>query len=235
MIASIFTPLDLNLSQANALELSFIWFIFSPLFFHQKIWNNLSSFQFYTLSLLMVSFRLNKSVKTIGSSISLTIIHSSFSILVALNILGLVPYTPSLTAHLAITLRAGITLWSTLIIHVVYHKPKIRLTLQIPERRPSMISHFLSSVEGIRNVIRPLTLSFRLAANITAGHIILAIIRTSITTLVLVLFLLLILPFLGVGVGYYAFELAIAFIQAFVLTLLVFIYSNDYIVRYLNK
>lgn len=94
-----------------------------------------------------------------------------------------------------------------------------------PRSSGVVLGPFLAIVETVSSLIRPLSLAFRIAANITAGHVILGlvssglgyIVRDGIYTL------------LFIGVGYILFESLVCLIQAYVFVLLVSIYSNDYI------
>jgi len=82
------------------------------------------------------------------------------------------------------------------------------------------LAPFLILVELVRTIIRPLTLAFRLAANITAGHVILSLVaRTGV----------------GPTIFYTMFESAVCIIQAYVFVLLIIIYANDYFPYRLKK
>jgi F0F1-type ATP synthase membrane subunit a len=76
-------------------------------------------------------------------------------------------------------------------------------------------------------LVRPLTLSFRLAANMRAGHIVLGLVGiygaaavlnpSSGTPLLLI-----------VSIGYIIFEIAICIIQAYIFCLLLSLYADDH-------
>jgi len=86
-------------------------------------------------------------------------------------------------------------------------------------------------IETVSNIIRPLTLSIRLAANIVAGHLLLTLLGSqgptlgylSLIALMLGLFLLLLL------------EVAVACIQSYVFTILRSLYLNELIRNKFNK
>ena len=80
-------------------------------------------------------------------------------------------------------------------------------------------------VELISSLVRPFTLGFRLAANITAGHVILGLTaRLAARTISHGRILRIIIPML-----YRAFEVIICWVQAYVFLLLIIFYSNDYV------
>merc|ERR1711893_187564 len=75
------------------------------------------------------------------------------------------------------------------------------------------LAAFIGVIEVVGVLIRPLTLRVRLAANMMAGHIILALARGVLRCAPLVGVLLM--------VGLYLFEVGIACVQAYVFVLLV--------------
>ena len=101
---------------------------------------------------------------------------------------------------------------------------KIALAENLP-KESGWLSSFLIIVEVIRSLIRPITLSFRLAANITAGHVILGLICGGCQLLLREgIFIVFIIPSI-----YIIFEVTICFAQAYVFVLLVSIYRNNYV------
>lgn len=82
---------------------------------------------------------------------------------------------------------------------------------------------FIVIIELVRNVIRPLTLSVRLMANMTAGHLLLCLLRSNVSirrmsSSILVLSALVVLVIL---------EIAVSLIQAYVFTLLSTLYLEE--------
>ena len=83
--------------------------------------------------------------------------------------------------------------------------------------------------------MRPLTLSFRLAANMTAGHIVLGLIGIYMASAMLTLSkrILILIP---LGIGYILFEFGICLIQAYIFCLLITLYRDDHAaIRILHK
>ena len=90
----------------------------------------------------------------------------------------------------------------------------------VPLGTPYPLIPFIVLIEIVRRVIRPITLSVRLAANIIAGHLLIVLIRgqipyISISIIILVLMGLLMLILL---------ELAVSFIQSYVFRTLLSLY-----------
>lgn len=101
----------------------------------------------------------------------------------------------------------------------------------MPVGTPRFLIPIIVIIETVRNIIRPLTLSIRLAANIVAGHLLLTllgsqgpILRVSnLIFLIIGLFMLLLL------------EVAVACIQSYVFTILRSLYLNELIRVKFNK
>ena len=93
----------------------------------------------------------------------------------------------------------------------------------MPRGTPVALMPVIVIIETVRNVIRPGTLSIRLAANIVAGHLLLTLLGSQglnvagITIFILIFSLILLL----------CLELAVACIQAYVFTILRSLYLNE--------
>ena len=93
----------------------------------------------------------------------------------------------------------------------------------VPLGTPYILIPFIVLIEFVRNIIRPITLSVRLAANLVAGHLLITLIRSpavfisygSLVFLIRALFILIIL------------ESAVAFIQAYVFRMLRTLYLRE--------
>jgi F-type H+-transporting ATPase subunit a len=82
---------------------------------------------------------------------------------------------------------------------------------------------FIVCIETVRNIIRPLTLSIRLAANIIAGHLLLALLGNQGPGISIPLIPLLI----STQILLLTLEAAVAFIQAYVFTILRVLYARE--------
>ena len=93
----------------------------------------------------------------------------------------------------------------------------------VPRGTPVALIPVIVIIETVRNVIRPGTLSIRLAANIVAGHLLLTLLgsqglsRRGVVIFGLIISLILLL----------CLELAVACIQAYVFTILRSLYLNE--------
>merc|ERR1712228_1168407 len=82
----------------------------------------------------------------------------------------------------------------------------------VPLGTPVALIPLIVVIEIVRRLIRPITLSVRLAANIVAGHLLIALIRGPLSVVRFFRFFLILL------------ELAVSFIQAYVFSTLISLY-----------
>nr|BDQ43817.1 ATP synthase F0 subunit 6 [Metaphire communissima] len=156
-----------------------------------------------------------------------SIISSTFIILIIINLMGMIPYTFSTSSHLIFTLVLGFPMWLSFIMSSAIYSPKKTIAHLLPDGAPDWLNPFLVIIETTSIIVRPLTLSFRLAANMSAGHIVLSLVgiycagawfTSSFGTSLLILTTL----------GYVLFEFAICLIQAYIFCLLLTLYSDDH-------
>ncbi len=150
-----------------------------------------------------------------------------FLSIIVINLLGLIPYFFSTSSHLIFTLIFGLPLWLTIIISRFSKSIIKSIAHLLPDGAPDWLNPFLVLIETRRVTVRPITLSFRLAANMSAGHIVLGLIGiycasawfSSITGLIILVL---------TTIGYILFEVAICLIQAYIFCLLLSLYSDDH-------
>lgn len=157
-----------------------------------------------------------------------SILSPLFIIIILINLLGIVPYTFRTTSHLLFSLTLGLPLWFRIIASGATYSPSHAAAALLPGGAPGPLNPFLVLIETTRIVIRPITLSFRLTANISAGHIVLALIRTYLVAAIYNSALSLILILFLFQVGYILFEFAICLIQAYIFCLLLSLYRDDH-------
>ena len=139
------------------------------------------------------------------------------------NFLGLFPFIFTRSSHLRFALSIALPLWIGHIILSWVKQPIFALAHLVPKGTPRALMRFIVIIELVRNVIRPLTLSVRLMANMTAGHLLLCLLRSNVSirrmsSSILVLSALVVLVIL---------EIAVSLIQAYVFTLLSTLYLEE--------
>nr|YP_009974960.1 ATP synthase F0 subunit 6 [Platynereis massiliensis]QNJ33934.1 ATP synthase F0 subunit 6 [Platynereis massiliensis] len=150
-----------------------------------------------------------------------------FIIIINMNLMGLLPAVFSYSSHLLFTMSFGLPMWLALIMSAIIFNPYSWVAGLLPGGAPHWLNPFLVIIETISISVRPLTLSFRLAANMSAGHIVLTLIGTycaaSVFSGTVSLFIL-----ISIQMGYIMFEMGICIIQSYIFCLLLSLYSDDH-------
>lgn len=150
------------------------------------------------------------------------IVMSVFLFILLGNLIGMIPGTFTYTSHIIVTLVMAVCIvGGVTVIGFARHGTHF-LSLFAPAGVPMFIYPLLIPIEILSYLIRPFSLSMRLAVNMTAGHIMMK----TFAGFVLAMGVFGILPFL-VAVGLTGLEIVIAFLQAYVFTVLSCIYLND--------
>lgn len=154
---------------------------------------------------------------------TLIIILRIFLFIVINNVPGLLPYIFTASSHISLTLIMAFPFWVGIIVHGCAFNTSNLLIHLIPNGTPVILIPFIVVIETISNIIRPLTLAIRLAANIIAGHLLITLL-TSATPLTPFIFL----PFLAFGqTALASLEVAVAIIQAYVFRVLLTLYTAE--------
>nr|QHF17691.1 ATP synthase F0 subunit 6 [Trichiosoma vitellina] len=217
---SIFDPMcsimNLSLNWISSLMIFFFlpssfWLISSR---NKLIWMKILINIHNELKPLLKNF-INKGNSMIFSSLFLFIIFNNF--------LGLFPYIFTSTSHLTLTATLALPMWLSFMIYGWINKTNHMFTHLVPQNTPSILMPFMVLIESISNMIRALTLSVRLTANMIAGHLLMTLLSSMgiymeisfIYLLIFIQFFLLIL------------ESAVAIIQAYVFMILTTLYSSE--------
>jgi len=157
------------------------------------------------------------------------LVFSIFFLLLSINLIGLIPYSFTLTSHLIVTLTLSLSIFIGInIICVRLHGINF-FSLFLPAGTSVVLAFLLVPIELISYIFKPISLSIRLFANMMAGHTLLKVIAGFAFTLmgnVGVLFLLHYIPLL-ILIPLFGLELGVALIQSFVFSILICIYLND--------
>ncbi|MBI2586251.1 MAG: F0F1 ATP synthase subunit A [Rhodospirillales bacterium] len=138
------------------------------------------------------------------------------------NLFGMVPYGFTFTSHIVVTFTMAIVVFmGVTVIALIKHKLHF-FTFFMPPGVPLIMAPLLVPIEIISYLSRPVSLSVRLFANMLAGHTLLKVFAGFVVALGL--FGAFPLAFI---VALTALEIVIAFLQAFVFTILTCLYLND--------
>lgn len=157
------------------------------------------------------------------------LIFTLFIFIGIMNLVGIIPYTFTPTAHIAVTFGLSLTIFlAVTLIGLVRHKSDF-FSMFLPAGSPIALAPFLIIIEFISHGIKAISLGVRLAANLTAGHLLFAILSGFTWKLltagsyfsIISIFPFLIILFITV------LEIAVAVIQVYVFCILTSIYIND--------
>lgn len=157
------------------------------------------------------------------------LLFSVFIFVFGCNILGMIPYTFTVTSHIIFTFCLGMTTFLGLnILGLKLHGLHF-FSLFLPPGAPLILAPLLVPIELISYIFRVIALSVRLFANMMAGHTLLKILATFAWKMLTFggIFLIIQLFPLFIIIAITGLELAIAFLQAYVWTTLTCLYLSD--------
>lgn len=149
-------------------------------------------------------------------------IFTLFMFIVALNVLGLMPYSFTATSHIAVTFALAAFIFLAVTFIAIYRHGLKFFGFFLPHGTPWWLAPLMIFIELFAYLARPISLSVRLGANMMAGHTMLKVIAGFVTAMGV--FGIVPLAFLMVLSG---FELFVAILQAYIFTVLTCVYLND--------
>ncbi len=150
-------------------------------------------------------------------------IFTLFMFVLFCNMVGMLPYSFTVTSHIIVTFVLAATIFiGVTIIGFIKHGIKY-LELFVPKGVPVVLLPLIVIIEIISYLSRPVSLSVRLFANMMAGHTMLKVFGGFVISLGLLGGWL---P-LGFSVALTGLEILVAFLQAYVFAILTCIYLND--------
>jgi F-type H+-transporting ATPase subunit a len=150
-------------------------------------------------------------------------IFSLFMFVLFCNMLGMLPYSFTVTSHIIVTLIMAIFIFIAVTIIGFLKHGFGYLKLFVPSGVPMILLPLITIIEIISYLSRPVSLSVRLFANMMAGHTMLKVFGGFVISLGLLGGWL---P-LGFSVALTGLEILVAFLQAYVFAILTCIYLND--------
>ena len=155
-------------------------------------------------------------------------IASLFFFLVALNGLGFLLYVFPVTTHFFFTLLFAVSIYIYFILCSIYKFRSNFFANFFPSGAPLGLSTLLVFIEIISNLCRPVALGLRIAANLSAGHILFAVLGDFGSQLLYVSFFVSSFT-VYIMIFMVILELGVLVIQAYVFCLLIIIYGKDVI------
>lgn len=174
---------------------------------------------------LMVDFIRSMILDTMGKEGMrfFPLIATLFLFILFCNLLGLIPGSYTVTSQIIVTAVFSCVVYGiSLIMGFLIHGIKF-LGILVPPGTPGWLLPLMIPIELMSQLARPISLAVRLFANMTAGHVILGVLfGMAISGGLLIGWL----PF-AFTVAIYGLEVGIAFIQAYIFTILTCVYIGD--------
>ncbi|ODT11957.1 MAG: F0F1 ATP synthase subunit A [Kaistia sp. SCN 65-12] len=157
------------------------------------------------------------------------LVFSLFSFILVANFFGMFPYFMTATSQIIVTFLLSMTVMLTVVGYGFYRHGVGFLGLFVPHGVPGAVLPLVTTIEVISFLSRPISLSVRLFGNMLAGHITLKVFAGFVASMAS-------LGAIGVGgailplvmtVGITALEFLVAFLQAYIFTVLTCMYLND--------
>ena len=178
-----------------------------------------------SLAEMMVDFIRNMIMETMGKDGMkfFPLVATLFVFILFSNYIGLIPGAYTVTSQIIVTAVFSFLVYGiSLVVGFSLHGIKF-LGILVPPGTPGWLVPLMIPIEIISQIARPISLAVRLFANMTAGHVMLAVLfGLTISGGVLIGWL----PFVFT-VAIYLLEFGIAFIQAYIFTILTCVYLGD--------
>jgi len=145
------------------------------------------------------------------------------------NLIGLIPYSFTITSHLIVTFALALMVFVGVNIICIKEHGLHMVSLFLPPGTSLGLALLLVPIEFVSYIFKPISLGVRLFANMMAGHTLLKVIAGFAWSMMIsggLLFIAHLVPLL-VLVLLVGLELGVAMIQAYVFTILTCIYLND--------
>nr|YP_010556298.1 ATP synthase F0 subunit 6 [Hygrobates turcicus]UYS90924.1 ATP synthase F0 subunit 6 [Hygrobates turcicus] len=179
----------------------------------------------YSILLNSFCFFFTKDIKPLMSAKSKNLIKLysiMFLFLAISNLMSLFPFNFTITSQISFSFTMSLTYWTSIQLMGWLKYTNSMMSHLVPQGTPKPLKPLMIIIEIISQLIRPITLSVRLSANMIAGHLLLSLLGDlSISSKMMFLFsmpLSMILSFL---------EICVSLIQAYVFMTLVSLYSTE--------
>ena len=155
-------------------------------------------------------------------------VFSLFIFIFVCNMLGMIPGFFTVTSHIAITAALAAIVFITVLVIGFAKNGLGFLKLFVPQGVPILIMPLVVAIEIISFLSRPISHSVRLFANMLAGHITLKVFGGFVVMLLGAGGFAALAPLpLLMAIALTALEVLVAFLQAYVFTMLTCMYLND--------
>ena len=153
-----------------------------------------------------------------------------FLFIFSINLLGFLAYTFPVTTHVYTTFGVAFSIWIGVVLFGLLNFGPYFFCTFMPSGAPLIMSPLLVLIELVSNISRPIALGMRLAANLTAGHILVAILGDFSCKLLMASYGLSVMFPLVIVIFMTVLEIGVLVIQAYVFCLLSMTYLKESLV-----
>nr|YP_009692000.1 ATP synthase F0 subunit 6 [Paradyschiria parvula]QEG77635.1 ATP synthase F0 subunit 6 [Paradyschiria parvula] len=222
MMTNLFSIFDPSSSFLN-LSLNWISSMIGLLMIPPMFWLIPSRLNVFWMNMNYYLFKEFKILLPPSNKGSTLLMISLFSMILFNNFMGLFPYIFTSSSHLIFTLTLSLPMWIAMMIFGWMNYTNNMFSHMIPQGTPSILMPFMVCIETISSLIRPMTLSIRLTANMIAGHLLMTLLSSTGPSMsIMFIFILIIIQFLLI-----ILESAVAIIQSYVFSILMTLYSSE--------
>ncbi len=150
------------------------------------------------------------------------LVFTLFMFILMGNMLGMIPGSFTWTSHIIVTFFMAVCVWIGVTAYGFYMHGVKFLGFFVPQGAPVYMIPLLVPIEILSYCVRPISLSVRLFVNMMAGHAMMKV----FAGFIIAMGVFGIFP-LAVSVALTGFEIAVAFLQAYIFTVLTCIYLHD--------
>lgn len=219
MILNLFSIFDYySKFLTNWISSLIFFFLIFQIFWLKK--SRLIYFILIFLNILFIEFKIILKIKF--NIFNILFFNCLFIFILINNFLGLFPYIFTRSRHLIFPLRISLSIWLGLIFFGWFKNTQFIFSHLVPIRTPFRLIFFIVIIETLRNIIRPLTLSIRLTANIIAGHLLITLLGGFIPKIFVIYLIFLILQIILI-----ILEFAVSLIQSYVFSVLIILYFKE--------
>nr|WCJ52979.1 ATP synthase F0 subunit 6 [Aphis aurantii] len=217
MTTNLFNIFDPSTTIIN-LEMNWISTLMIIMFIPNFLWilpNRINWLMFKMFNMLNNEMLMLYKMKKIKSPTFLFI--SLFLFILLNNFFSLFPYIFSSSSHMVFSITLALPFWFFFIIFSMCKNTKNMIAHLIPLNTPIYLAPLMTIIETMSIIIRPMSLSIRLTANLIAGHLLMTLLNFNSLMIIIILIQMFMM----------IFELCVALIQSYVFSILSSLYSSE--------
>nr|YP_009400234.1 ATP synthase F0 subunit 6 [Floraphis choui]YP_009400312.1 ATP synthase F0 subunit 6 [Floraphis meitanensis]ARW70239.1 ATP synthase F0 subunit 6 [Floraphis choui]ARW70369.1 ATP synthase F0 subunit 6 [Floraphis meitanensis] len=217
MMMNLFNIFDPSTTLLN-LELNWISSTMIIIFMPNFLWMMPNRINMIILNLMNI---LNKEMLMLYKSKNIKspsfMFISLFMFILLNNFISLFPYIFSSSSHMIFSMTMAMPFWLFYITLSIFKNTKNMISHLIPLNTPIYLAPLMTLIETMSILIRPLSLSIRLTANLIAGHLLMTLLNFNSIMFIIILIQMFMMMF----------ELCVALIQSYVFSILASLYSSE--------